>query len=199
MNIIKIHDRLFEPFILNDQIQKRVKLIAEEISKEYEYKNPLFLAVLNGAFMLAADLLREIQFQSEISFVKISSYQGTKSTDSIKELIGFTESLTDRDVINIGIIICHFFSFYTRITAKKYVTQEKISKPNRSFFSFKSTLNPKHPLFILANIINWQLFEDAFEPLYCKDNGRPGKPIRLMVGLLMLKHIRNVSDESVVE
>jgi hypoxanthine phosphoribosyltransferase len=64
MNIIKIHDRLFEPFILNDQIQKRVKLIAEEISKEYEYKNPLFLAVLNGAFMLAADLLREIHFKS---------------------------------------------------------------------------------------------------------------------------------------
>ncbi|AMS26377.1 hypoxanthine phosphoribosyltransferase [Bacteroidetes bacterium UKL13-3] len=105
MNIIKIHDRLFEPFILNDQIQKRVKLIAEEISKEYEYKNPLFLAVLNGAFMLAADLLREIQFQSEISFVKISSYQGTKSTDSIKELIGFTESLTDRDVIIIEDIV----------------------------------------------------------------------------------------------
>jgi hypoxanthine phosphoribosyltransferase len=105
MAIIKVHDRFFEPFILSDEIEKRVKLIAKEISKEYEYKNPLFLAVLNGAFMLAADLLREIQFQSEISFVKISSYQGTKSTDSIKELIGFTESLTNREVIIIEDIV----------------------------------------------------------------------------------------------
>lgn len=67
------------------------------------------------------------------------------------------------------------------------------------FFSFESTLSHKHPLFILANRINWPLFERAFEDLYCKDNGRPAKPIRLMVGLLILKHLRNISDESVVE
>src|SRR6218665_1027616 len=57
----------------------------------------------------------------------------------------------------------------------------------------------KHPLFILANQINWQQFEDAFSPLYCANNGRPAKSIRLMVGLLLLKHIRNVSDESIAE
>jgi IS5 family transposase len=67
------------------------------------------------------------------------------------------------------------------------------------FFSLKDTLNQKHPLYILANKINWKQFEDAFSPLYCEDNGRPALPIRLMVGLLILKHIRNVSDESVVE
>lgn len=67
------------------------------------------------------------------------------------------------------------------------------------FFTFSDTLNQNHSLFILANQIRWDVFEEAFEPLYCKDNGRPGKPIRLMVGLLMLKHIRNISDESVVE
>jgi hypoxanthine phosphoribosyltransferase len=105
MKVIQVHDRFFEPFILSDEIDKRVKLIATEISKEYEGKNPLFLAVLNGAFILAADLLREIQFQSEISFVKISSYHGTESTDSIKELIGFTETLKDRHVIIIEDII----------------------------------------------------------------------------------------------
>jgi hypoxanthine phosphoribosyltransferase len=105
MSTIQIHDRFFEPFILSDEIEKRVELIAMEISKEYEGKNPLFLAVLNGAFILAADLLREIQFQSEISFVKISSYQGTRSTDTVKELIGFTESLKERHVIIIEDII----------------------------------------------------------------------------------------------
>ncbi|MDW8328311.1 MAG: IS5 family transposase, partial [Anaerolineales bacterium] len=67
------------------------------------------------------------------------------------------------------------------------------------FFSFSDTLNQKHPLYILANQIDWSIFEKAFAPLYSADKGRPGKPIRLMVGLLMLKHIRNISDEGVVE
>lgn len=67
------------------------------------------------------------------------------------------------------------------------------------FFGFESTLSQRHPLYVLANQINWAVFETTFSELYCLDNGRPAKPIRLMVGLLMLKHIRNLSDESVVE
>jgi IS5 family transposase len=67
------------------------------------------------------------------------------------------------------------------------------------FFSLKDTLDQKHPMFILAEKVDWQQFEDAFSPLYCSDNGRPALPIRLMVGLLILKHLRNISDESVVE
>ncbi len=67
------------------------------------------------------------------------------------------------------------------------------------FFSLQDTLSRKHPLYILANRVDWQQFEDAFSSLYCVDNGRTAKPIRLMVGLLMLKHIRNISGESVVE
>ncbi|MBK6914943.1 MAG: hypothetical protein IPH11_15270 [Ignavibacteriales bacterium] len=57
------------------------------------------------------------------------------------------------------------------------------------FFSLKDTLDQKHPLFILEERINWQQFEDAFSPLYCLDKGRPALPIRLMVGLLILKHL----------
>ena len=67
------------------------------------------------------------------------------------------------------------------------------------YSSFEEQLSHQHPLYILANTINWELFETSFAPLYCSDNGRPAKPIRLMVALLLLKHIRNVSDESVVE
>jgi hypoxanthine phosphoribosyltransferase len=110
MATIKVHDRSFEPFILSDEIEKRVKAIASEIIREYEGKNPLFLAVLNGAFILAADLLREIHFQSEISFVKISTYEGTQSTQSVKELIGFTEDLANRHVIIVEDIIDTGFS-----------------------------------------------------------------------------------------
>ena len=67
------------------------------------------------------------------------------------------------------------------------------------FFDLESQLNQKHPLYLLANKIDWNVFEEAFKGLYCANNGRPAKPIRRMVGLMILKHVRNVSDESVVE
>jgi len=79
------------------------------------------------------------------------------------------------------------------LSKKKDTTQRSM------FFGLEDTLNQKHPMYILANKVNWQLFEDSFTSLYCSDNGRPGKAIRLMVGLLILKHLRNISDESVVE
>lgn len=77
----------------------------------------------------------------------------------------------------------------------------KIKKVVQKSFSFSliDSLDQGHPLFILANKISWTLFEEEFTKLYCSNNGRPGKPIRLMVGLLILKHLRNISDESVVE
>lgn len=67
------------------------------------------------------------------------------------------------------------------------------------FMGLQDQLNQQHPLYQLANLIEWQRFEDAFAPLYCADNGRPSKPIRLMVSLLILKHLRNLSDENLVE
>jgi IS5 family transposase len=79
------------------------------------------------------------------------------------------------------------------------IPKQKATNQHSFFFNFEDTLNQKHPLFILANKVHWQVFEEAFLPLYSQDKGRPAKPIRLMVGLLMLKHIRNISDESVVE
>lgn len=74
------------------------------------------------------------------------------------------------------------------------------TQPVQSFFSsLDDLLNQQHPLYKLSHKIDWKRFEEAFSPLYCQDNGRPGKPIRLMCGLLILKHLRNISDESVVE
>ena len=67
------------------------------------------------------------------------------------------------------------------------------------FSNLSDMLNQSHPLYQLAEKIDWGKFETAFQPLYCQDNGRPGKPIRLMCGLLILKHLRNLSDESLVE
>lgn len=81
-------------------------------------------------------------------------------------------------------------------------TMYKSPSPNRQsslFWELESMLDPRHSMYKLANLIDWEMFETAFSPLYCKDNGRAAKPIRLMVGLLVLKHLRNLSDESVVE
>lgn len=79
------------------------------------------------------------------------------------------------------------------ISKVKQISQRAFS------FSLSDTLDQRHPLFILANKISWSTFEDEFKELYCSDNGRPAKPIRLMVGLLILKHLRNISDENIVE
>ncbi len=79
------------------------------------------------------------------------------------------------------------------------LAKPKITNQSSFFFTLEDTLNQKHPLYILAHKVDWDFFEKEFSPLYCEDNGRPAKPIRLMVGLLILKHIRNISDESVVE
>jgi IS5 family transposase len=79
------------------------------------------------------------------------------------------------------------------------IPRKKAQNQTSLFFSFESTLNQKHPLFVLESKIQWRVFETAFSPLYCADNGRPALPIRRLVGLLILKHIRNISDENVVE
>ena len=99
MSIVKIKDKTFRTFIPEDQIAERVKAVAERINKDLADKNPLFLAVLNGSFIFAADLMRYITIPCEISFVKLASYQGTTSTGVIKEVIGLNEELAGRTVV----------------------------------------------------------------------------------------------------
>ena len=99
MSIVKIKDKTFRTFIPEDQIAERVKAVAERINKDLADKNPLFLAVLNGSFIFAADLMSYITIPCEISFVKLASYQGTTSTGVIKEVIGLNEELAGRTVV----------------------------------------------------------------------------------------------------
>ena len=92
MSIIKVKDKTFKTFIPEDEIQRRVKAVAEKINKDLDGQNPLFLAVLNGSFMFAADLMRYITIPCEISFVKLASYQGTTSTGRVKEITSWTRA-----------------------------------------------------------------------------------------------------------
>ena len=105
MAIVKIKYNTFKTSISQEEIQQRIKEVAARINKDMAGKNPLFLGVLNGAFMFAADLMREITIPCEISFVKLASYQGTTSTGKVKEIFGINEDLTGRNVIIIEDIV----------------------------------------------------------------------------------------------
>ncbi len=96
---------MFETSIPEADILSRIKELAAQISKDMEGKNPLFLAVLNGSFIFAADLMRAMQTPCEISFVKLASYQGTTSTGRITEVLGINEDLTGRTVIIVEDIV----------------------------------------------------------------------------------------------
>lgn len=100
MDKIKVKDKEFEKSIPYEEIQKAIKKVAEHINKDYEGKDtPLFLSILNGAFMFTADVFKELSVSSEVSFVKFSSYRGTTSSGKVKELIGLNEDLSGRHVI----------------------------------------------------------------------------------------------------
>ena len=102
---ITVRDRHFRISIPDEQIAQRVNAVAAAISKDLEGERPLFLAVLNGSFVFAADLLRGMTVPCEISFVKLASYQGTMSTGNVKEVLGINEDLSGRHVIIVEDIV----------------------------------------------------------------------------------------------
>ena len=105
MSIVKIKDKTFKTFIPEKEILEHVKVVADRINEDMKDKKPLFLAVLNGSFIFAADLMRMITIPCQISFVKLASYQGTTSTGKITEVIGINEDLAGRNVIIVEDIV----------------------------------------------------------------------------------------------
>lgn len=105
MDTIRIKDKAFAVSIGRDTIRKEVVRVADEINRDLAGKNPLFLSVLNGAFMFTADLMKHITIPCEVSFVKLASYQGVTSTGAVKEVIGINEDIAGRVVVIVEDIV----------------------------------------------------------------------------------------------
>ena len=105
MSTIKVHDKTFSTFLSESAINEQVKRIAQEINTDYKGKTPLFIAILNGSFMFASDLFKELEIEAQVCFIKLASYQGVKSTGNVVTSIGLDVSLKDREVIVIEDIV----------------------------------------------------------------------------------------------
>jgi hypoxanthine phosphoribosyltransferase len=105
MSFVTLFGKIFEPYLPESLIQEKIKELAVEINKDYAGKKPLFIAILNGSFMFAADLFKSVEVEAEICFIKLASYKGAKSTGNVITAIGLDADINDRHVIILEDII----------------------------------------------------------------------------------------------
>ena len=105
MALIRVHDKTFEPYLTAGEIDAAIQKLADKINADYEGKRPLFIAVLNGSFMFASDIFKKLTIESEICFIKLASYKGTKSSGHVITVIGLDIDLIHRHVIVIEDIV----------------------------------------------------------------------------------------------
>ena len=103
--MIQVLDKSFEEFITRDEIDRKIQSLGKSLSSDFAGKEVVFLSVLNGAFMFTSDLMKEVDVACEISFVKMSSYQGTRTTGKVEELIGLNTDIQNKHVIIIEDIV----------------------------------------------------------------------------------------------
>jgi len=105
MPVIRVHDKSFAIYLSEETIQQRVKEMAEAISKDYAGRRPLFIAILNGSFMFAADLFKHLTIEAELCFIKLASYKGMKSSGNVVTSIGLEDDLFGKEVIIVEDIV----------------------------------------------------------------------------------------------
>lgn len=105
MRNVRIKDKEFELFIPSEKIQEAIKVVAKQINKDLEGKDPLFICILNGSFIFAADLIKNISIPCEVTFVRMASYRGTASSGTLKEIYGLEEEIEGRTVVIVEDIV----------------------------------------------------------------------------------------------
>jgi hypoxanthine phosphoribosyltransferase len=105
MSIIRVHDKSFEPYLTAEMIKNRIREIAADLNRDYAGKRPVFIAILNGSFIFAADLFKELSVDVEVCFIKLASYKGTRSTGQVLTAIGLDTDIFGRDVVVIEDIV----------------------------------------------------------------------------------------------
>jgi hypoxanthine phosphoribosyltransferase len=137
MHSIRIHDKEFVPSIPSEEILEQVRRVANEINRDYEGQQPLFLVVLNGSFIFAADLMREITLPADVSFVKLASYQGTASSGTVREVIGLNTDITGRpiiiveDIVESGLTMAHMIATLKKQNPKSVDICTLLLKPEK--------------------------------------------------------------------
>lgn len=137
MKTVKLLDREFRVSISANEIDEVIAQMAEKMNKDLEGKNPLFICILNGSFMFASDLMKQITVENaQITFMRLSSYEGTTTTGKVKKLMGFTEDLKDRtvvlleDIVDTGITISNTLEQIKDYEAKEVLVATMLFKPD---------------------------------------------------------------------
>lgn len=137
---IRVHDKVFRTYLPESTIQERNGTLAREISEDLRDSNPLFIAVLNGAFIFAADLFRQLTIEAEISFIKLASYKGTRSSGHVVTAIGLDIDLYDRtvvileDIVDTGKTLHEFMPQVLHQQPRRLLVASLLSKPDARIF-----------------------------------------------------------------
>lgn len=135
MSVIQVHDKQFTPYINADKLQARIQELAAAISNDLKGEKPLFIAILNGSFMFAADIFKYLTIEAEISFIKLASYKGMKSTGNVVQAIGLDEDLFGRtvvileDIVDTGKTLSQFLPQLEHQQPKKLLVTSLLTKP----------------------------------------------------------------------
>ena len=133
---IQVSDKLFKPYLSQEQILAAVDKVAEQINRDLADENPIFICVLNGAFIFAADLYRRISFPSQMTFMRMKSYEGTETTRTVKTIASLHESVVDRtvviveDIVDSGYTMQRMIAQLQDLGAKTVKVAVLLNKPN---------------------------------------------------------------------
>lgn len=166
--MIRIKDKEFVPFIGKEAIEERIKFLAEQISEEYANRTPLFIAILNGSFMFAADLLKKINIDCELCFIRVKSYENLQSSGSVKQLIGLDKNIRNRDIVVVEDIID------TGLTMKEIIKELRILQPKSIKIASLLSKPTAHQTPIDIDFIGFEI-EDKFVIGYGLDYDEMGR------------------------